>query len=234
MKSTITKPTQEPRLPPGGPIDEEQAKKEREALKKVKLRSFTATPPSVAAFGQSTLQWDVTVPSGDPLIDIAVYLDAEGVSPHGSKKVSPSFTRTFELKAAGEFATRLLGKAQVTVDLGACQVQGLAPVVFSAVTKPQIDALFRDNPDVKLKDGGSKVALGRFSVDISIPLEIEVPSWFNADMDISLKFRLHATDRVRASLDDVSVDVSWTLFEHLFSLGCTGIVQAALEKQAEV
>src|SRR4029453_16512247 len=97
MKSTITKPTQEPRLPPGGPIDEEQAKKEREALKKVKLRSFTATPPSIAAFGQSTLQWDVTVPpSGDPLIDIAVYLDDEGVSPTGSRKVAPNFTRTFE------------------------------------------------------------------------------------------------------------------------------------------
>ena len=54
--STITKPKQ--KLPmPGEPVNEEQAKKERKALKKVKLRSFTATPPSIAAFGQSTLQF---------------------------------------------------------------------------------------------------------------------------------------------------------------------------------
>src|SRR4029450_1520080 len=53
-------------------------------------------------------------------------------------------------------------------------------------------------------------------------------------MDISLKFRLFASDRVRAILNTVSVDVSWTILEHLASLGCTGVVQAALEKQAEV
>jgi hypothetical protein len=37
-------------------------------------------------------------------------------------------------------------------------------------------------------------------------MEIEVRSWFSADMEISLKFRLFASDRVRAILNDVLSD----------------------------
>jgi hypothetical protein len=40
--------------------------------------------------------------------------------------------------------------------------------------------------------------------------------------------------RVVATLDNVSVDVSWSLLSHLLSLGCTAVISAALQKQAEV
>jgi hypothetical protein len=45
-------------------------------------------------------------------------------------------------------------------------------------------------------------------------MEIEVRSWFSADMEIRLKFRLFASDRVRAILNDVLADVSWSILEH--------------------
>jgi hypothetical protein len=244
--STVTtaETLRDPQDPADDPADKDQAKKERAALNKVKLRSFTATPTSVHAFGKSTLQWDVSIPpSGDPLIQIGVFLDDVAVSATGSTTVSPSVTKTFHLAAAGELVKRELGTVQVAVDFGTCQVQDLAAGVLGALMKTQIDNTFSGSPDLKLKDGGATVALGNFSVNISIPLEIEVPDWFNADMDIALKFSLFAADRdpgpgvnvrVLASLDDASVDVSWSILSHLLSLGCTGVVQEALSKQAEV
>jgi hypothetical protein len=218
-----------------------QAKKERAALNKVKLISFTATPTSVAPFGTSTLAWNVTIPpSNDPLVDIGVFLDDTGVAPTGSTTVSPSANRSFRLAAKGEFASRALGSVLVAVNFGGCQTQDVAVGVFAAVAKAPIDALFAGSSDIKLKPGGSTVTLDNFKVAIAIPLEINVPDWFDADMDIALTFSLFGRPtaagdvRAFAALDDVSVDVSWSLLSHVLSLGCTGVVQAALQKQAEV
>jgi hypothetical protein len=225
------------------PADTAQAKKEREALKKVKFHSFTATPPSIGPFHTSTLQWNVTVPpSNDPVISIGVFLDDTEVSPTGSTTVSPTFTKTYRLTAAGEFASRLLGQTQVTVDFGACQTQELAAGVLSQIVKTQIETMFAGSREMKLKQGGATVTLDNFKLAIAIPLEIEVPDWFNADMDVLLTFSLFAKPKPKPALDmevvsildDVSVDVSWSLLSHLFSLGCTAVVQAALQKQAEV
>jgi hypothetical protein len=109
----------------------------------VKLHSFTASPPTIQAFGKSTLQWSVTgPPPDDPLITIEVRLEDVGVSPNGSTTVAPSSTKTFHLTAGGDFASRLLGTVQVIVDFGVCQVQDLPAGVFSALAKQPIDDMF--------------------------------------------------------------------------------------------
>jgi hypothetical protein len=207
----------------------------------VKLHSFTATPPSIGPFHTSTLAWNVTVPpSDDPLIDIGVFLDDTGVNPIGSTTVSPTFTKTYRLTAAGEVASKVLGQTQVTVDFGGCQTQDdLGAAVVGQVVKTQIEKMFAGSGEIKLKQGGATVTLDNFKVTIAIPLEIEVPDWFNADMDILLTFLFARPTptldmRVVATLDNVSVDVSWSLLSHLLTLGCTAVVSAALEKQAEV
>ena len=99
---------------------------------------------------------------------------------------------------------------------------------------------FTGSSEITLKPGGSTVTLDTFKVAIAIPLEINVPDWFDADMDVDLSFNLFGRPtsvgdvRAFASIDNVSVDVSWSLLSHVLSLGCTGVVQAALQKQAEV
>jgi hypothetical protein len=217
-----------------GPIETEEAKKERAALKKVKLRSFTATPPSIEALGTSTLRWSVTgIPAVDVTINLSVFLEDEEVAPVGSKAVSPSFTRTFHLNAKGSVADKTLGTAQVKVDFGACEPRELVPSAVTRTVQAEIDAQLVGSRKVRPR-GGSKASLGDFSVDVKIPLEIEVRSWFNADMDVSLRFSLFASsERVRSTLDNVSVDVKWTFLEHLASLGVTGIVQSAMQQLAE-
>jgi hypothetical protein len=225
-----------------GSADRDQRNKENEALKKVKFHSFTATPPSIGPFHTSTLEWNVTVPPpGDPPIVIGVFLDGTGVSPTGSTTVSPTFTKTFHLTAGGEFASKALGQTQVTVDFGGCQTQDdLGAAEVGQVVKTQIEKMFAGIGEMKLKQGGATVTLDNFKVTIAIPLEVEVPDWFNADMDVLLTFSLFARPsptldmRVVATLDNVSVDVSSSLLSNLLSLGCAAVVSAAIQKQAEV
>jgi hypothetical protein len=223
-----------PTRTPGDPIDPIEAKKEREALKKVKLRSFTATPPSIEALAASTLQWSVTgIPPDDLTVNLGVFLEDEEVAPTGSKTVSPGFTRTFHLNAKGSVANKSLGTTQVKVNFGACLDDELVPSLVTRKVKETIDAQVAGSRKVKPR-GGSTVQLADFSVNVSIPLEIEVRGWFNADMDVSLRFSLFASsERVRSELTNASVDVSWTFLEHLAGLGITGIVQSAMQKLAE-
>lgn len=217
--------------PPGPEPDE--GPKERKALKKVKLQSFTATPPSIEALGASTLRWHVTgIPPDDPTVILGVFLEDDDVAPNGSKEVSPTFTRTFHLNVKGSVVDQSLGTAQVKVDFGACQEREVLPVAIQGPIEDEIDAQLAGSRKVRPK-GGSKARLGDFRVDVTIPLEIKVRNWFNADMDVSLRFSLFASDRVRSDLRDASADVSWTLLEHLAGLGITGIVQAALQQLAE-
>jgi hypothetical protein len=218
---------------PPGPEPDEGAK-ERKALKKVKLHSFTANPLSIEALGTSKLQWQVTgIPPDDPTVILGVSLDDEEVAPTGSKEVSPSFTRTFHLNAKGSVVDQPLGTAQVEVDFGACQEREVLPVAIQGRIEDEIDAQLAGSRKVKPK-GGSKARLGDFRLDVTIPLEIEVRNWFNADMDVSLRFGLFASsERVRSDLREVSADVSWTLLEHLAGLGLTGIIQSALQQLAE-
>jgi len=84
------------------------------------------------------------------------------------------------------------------------------------------------------------VTFGDFSINIFIPLSISIPNWFDATMDVTMKFTLFETfgpffplGKVQCGLSDVSVDVSWGLLSHVLSFGCTGIVQAALEIEAK-
>lgn len=65
---------------------------------------------------------------------------------------------------------------------------------------------------------------------IFVPLEIKVPDWFNADMDIGVQLSVHG---VAVSPKRVTVDVSWTFFEHLASLACTGFIQSGMQQLAQ-
>src|SRR5262245_55442913 len=88
-------PTKRPRAPatkkPRALGDTDNGKKERDARKKAKLRSFIADPPSIEALGTSTLRWSVAgIPPDDVTINLGVFLEDEEVEPVGSKAVSPS------------------------------------------------------------------------------------------------------------------------------------------------
>jgi len=218
-------------MPP--PVDPKLKEKEREELDKVVAKSFTADPRSVNTFGTTTLSWEVTLPANSPF-DIDVVLDGDAVQPIGSKSLSMSSSRTFSLGAKTEHAGRALKRVSVKVDDSACQTKLLVRADdIVNVIKGAMDQRFSGNSDFRLKDNGTSVSVGDGTIGISVPIEIEVPNWFNADMAIGIKLAVSPGRPVSVSAPTVSVDVRWSFFEHLASLVCTGAVQSGMEKLAQ-
>jgi hypothetical protein len=210
----------------------EEKKKENAVLAQVKLHSLTASPRSIPVFGKSTVSWNVTLPPAGPAVPVAMFLEGQSVASVGSRQVSPSFSKTFHLEAKGDLVARALGQTTVAVDPGTCHTLYISPDLVQAVVKSQLNTLLGGNSQITLRGDGTAVKLGHFGLTASVPLQISVPNWFDAKMDVSLKFSLFASDHVLAFIDNISVDVSWSIREHLASLGCTGVVQAALEIEA--
>ena len=218
-------------MPP--PVDPQLKKKEQEELDKVVAKRFTANPRSVDTFGTTTLSWEVTLPANSPF-DIEVVLDGDVVQPIGTKSVTMSSSRTFSFGAQTEHAGRALKRVSVNVDDSACRSELLVRADdIVNVIKAEMDQRFSGNSDLRLKDNGTTVSVGDGTIGISVPIEIEVASWFNADMAIGIKLAVSPGRPLSVSAPTVSVDVRWNFFEHLASLFCSGAVQSGMEKLAQ-
>jgi hypothetical protein len=215
-------------MPP--PVDPNLVKKEQAALKKVTLKSFTANPRTVKTFGSTTLSWNVTVPESE--FDIFVKLNDEVVAPTGSKTRALQQTTSFRLSASTENAGRLLRTVSVTVDASECKANLLDAFVITQRIKTAFNQRFSGSSKFKLRDGGTEVTLSDGAISIGVRLEIEVPNWFNANMNIGIQLSVLGPERVKVASKNVSVNVSWGFFEHLASLGCTGFVQSGMEQLA--
>lgn len=215
-------------MPP--PVDPNLIKKEQEALKKVVVRSFTVNPRSVKTFGTTTIAWNVTVPESE--FDIAVNLNGDGVAPTGSKSVSLQQTRSFTLSASTENAGRQLKKATVTVDASECRAQLLeAFPIIQQIKKPFNDR-FSGSSKFKLRGTGTEVTLGDGGISIGVRLGLNVPDWFDADMNMGIQLSVLAGVPVKVAAKSGTVNVKWGFFEHLASLGCSGFVQSGMEQLA--
>ncbi len=215
-------------MPP--PVDPELVKKEQEELKKVVVHSFTANPRTVKTFGTTTVSWKVTVP--DSLFDIAITLNGEAVEPIGSRSFSLPQTRLFRLSASTEHAGRLLRQITVQVDQSECDSKLVEAFPIIQLLKTTFNNRFSGSSKFKLKDDGTQVTLSDGTISIGIPLELEVPDWFNADMIIGIQLSVLAGLPVKVASKSVTVDVRWGFFEHLASLFCTGFVQSGMEQIA--
>jgi hypothetical protein len=85
---------------------------------------------------------------------------------------------------------------------------------------------FSGGGNFTLKTGGSTVTAGANGlVDIHVPLTIDVPDWFDADMDIHLQLTISGADgHVFVAAPVVDPEVRWSLLSNLASLGCTDAI----------
>ena len=82
------------------------------------------------------------------------------------------------------------------------------------------------------------VTLGNGTVTVDIPLNIDVPDWFDAEADFTVELNVEPTGSLTAlsfdvTLANVSVDISWSLFGEILSLGCEHFIETAMQKVAE-
>jgi hypothetical protein len=217
-------------VPP--PVDIDLIKAEREALSKIVVKKFSASPTTVETFGTTTVTWSVTVPA-DAEFDIEIALDGEPVLAQGSQSFTLGSPRTFSLTATTEHTAGILGRISVAVDASDCRTRRLVSSdLIESRIKAALDERFSGNGDFRLTGDKSTVSVGDGTIAIGIPLEIEVPNWFNADMDIGVTLKVSAGTPVLVTASSISVDVSWSFFEHLASLFCTSAVQSGMQKLA--
>jgi len=209
---------------------------EKDALKKVKLNSFTVVPTTVAPYGTVTATWDVTIPNTE--FDIVLTLHGQPVDATGTKAFKLATQRdSFALAAVINdpplpFASRILKSVPVLVNSTDCQDEDLPASVVTVPLKDAMDAAFSGGGNFTLKPGGSTVTAGSDGlVDIHIPITIEVPDWFDADMDIHIQLTITGADgHVFVAAPVVDPQVHWSLLSNLASFGCTDAIGLGMTK----
>jgi hypothetical protein len=210
---------------------------EREALNKVKLNSFSVVPAKVSPYGTVTATWDVSIPTDVPF-DILLTLHEQEVGAKGSMTFRmANQSQSFTLRAVINdpplpFAARILKTLTVVVNTTGC---GDVPYPTSAVTgllKDGMDQAFSSGDNFTLNDGGSTVTAGDAGlVDIHVPLTIEIPDWFDADMDVHIQLTISGADgHVFVAAPVVDPQVHWSLLSNLASLGCTDAIGLGMTK----
>ena len=206
-------------------------KQEAAALDKVLLKSFSVTPTTVPVFGSVSIAWDIQVPQGDFIPE--TQLNGEPVPRTGSKQVSVVYPTTFSLTASINTVSRSLRSIPVSVNTSACKSTSLDRQSLVNLVKTQADSRFGSSDQFTLKDGGSQVTLGNGVLGIVVPLSLNIPDWFDADMTITVDLRVSGGSKLSVSTGDVSADVSWSFFENLASLECGHFVEQGMTKIAE-
>ena len=216
-------------MPP--PVDPKVLKQERAALDKVSVKKFGANPRSMPTFGATTVSWDVTVPGGG--VDVELTLDNTPVPPIGSQSFSLLQTRTFKLAARTEHTGKSLRSITVTVDSSACQTKVIEAFLVTQVLKSELNARFGGSTKLKLKEP-PEVVLSDGTISMAIRSTINVPDWFDADMNITIQLAVLAgAGAIRVASKGLFVNVKWGFFEHLASLLCTGFAQSGMEQIAK-
>lgn len=202
--------------------------RDREILKQVKLISFTADPATIQPFEESRLSWEVEGPKQE----FTLKLNSLPVTLKGSKMVKRLSTTSYKLTAYGVILSKQLDQLVLKIDDSQCKTAEYPATLIIGNVTEAIRERFHDNDQIRLKNDSPKVTMDQDGIHVGINSTINVPDWFDADMDIGMDFRLVAelNGDVSVFLSNTNVDVSWSLLEHLASLGCTGVVQSALER----
>lgn len=204
-------------------------------FRKVKLLSFQAEPTNVTSFGNSTISWKVSLP--DVLaLKLSTSAGSQYVSPEGSTDINLLFTTKYTLIVYGEVLSKEIGSLTITVDETNIAIYRLEASLIEGGIKNLILNLFPKD-QIGLRDESAKLlSIDYTGIHLTLPLVVYVNNWRNADLDISLTFSAYAFHQdnesravVRMNAVKTSVDVSWTIGEHilanLFSKGCSTVVQ---------
>jgi hypothetical protein len=224
-------------LPGGGTGDPIQVKQnERDALAQVVLRTFTMNPLSVAPFGTTTANWNVTIPPNLPF-EIVIKLNGQIVPPIGSQSfqlIQPTQFNLTAVIADDPTVGRLLRGWLVRINTSTCNNIEYPSSVLTEPLKEEFDALFSGINRITLKPGGTNVTAGENIVTIDVPFTIDVPDWFDGDGNINIQLEVTGATKIFVGNVAVNTDVHWSLLSDILSGGGSSWAGTALSQVSNV
>jgi hypothetical protein len=207
----------------------------RNALNKITSFSFSVSPLSVPVNSGVTASWHVVLPVVEGFTFV-IKLNGMAVAATGTQTFLVNYTETFTLTASVTIdptVARTLGAKTVQVSTSDCQTMTVSSALITIPIESQLQQAFASSSQITLKSGVSVVA-GTGVINISAPLNINVPDWFDADMTIAIQIDISGGSSVLVSAPTVNVQVSWGLASNLLSLGCTDLVGSGMTQIAQV
>jgi len=67
-----------------------------------------------------------------------------------------------------------------------------------------------------------------------VPIAIDVPDWFDADMDIHVQLTITGAGQVFVAAPVVDPQVSWSLLSNLLSFGCTDGISSGMTQISKI
>jgi hypothetical protein len=197
-----------------------------ELLGAIQVVSFSAYPPEVVPFGATTLSWQVKLPTTlhEPVSMIVDGKKSAAGATSGSVVATLTAGTQFALTASSTLVSRVIKTLAVTVDTSACKALGSTPVAASVLTAPlkqQLDGRFSGSSQFALRSGGTVVTPVDGGANIAVPLHLNIPDWFDAEMDITIQLGIWmaAVGAVSVQATRTDVHVTWTWLQDL--AGCT-------------
>ncbi len=200
------------------------AEQQFQLLGAIQVVEFAADPATVRPFETTKLTWQVKLPT---TLHVPVTMTVAGTrgapnATSGSAVATLTGTTLFGLTAATALVSRVIKTLTVTVDESGCRTFPTVPAsVLTEPLKQELDGHFSGGSRFALRSGGSQVTAVLGGANILIPLHLNIPNWFDADMDITIQLRIwmQSLGTVTVQAPSTDVHVIWTWLQDL--AGCT-------------
>lgn len=210
--------------------------REYELLGAIQVVSFTANPTTVKRGATTKLSWEVRLPNTLHAVTLIVGgQKVQGLSGSVSVSVgsytaaSGPTTAEFGLTAETPLVSRMIAAVTVAVDTSECKKLSIARLILVDSIKHGLQERLQGSSQVSVDGNGISVLMGdklpkplNGSIFIEIPLNLKVPDWFNAAMDIKVWLNMgidNQNNQVPVTAPAVDVHVSWTWLQDV--AGCT-------------
>lgn len=211
------------------PPTEEMLEKAADCLDDTDVQQFKVTPTEIIPGQVATVGWKTSSPGG---CTVALELNGTGVQRAGSKQVSPTNTTTYKLAGRMFGLYKQFGTISLVVNTSACTTVTVPEEVVRNLVRNAVRTTLGDVPVHERSP--ADVEIDAAGIRISIKLKVEVPNFFNPDLNIRMTIRAAVEEgRPRAYFTQYSASVNWPWWVTGITLGITEFIENILEDKIE-
>jgi hypothetical protein len=203
----------------GGGNGNIEAARQRRLLETIQVVSFAANSTTVTPFGTVTLSWQVVVPTALNF-PVSIIVNGQEVGTSGTLAITVVTQTEVQLGAASPLASVTLKTLTLTLDQSGCQTSTPPALDVTGPLQQALTDRFSGSSSFTLRGSGITVTPFDGYAAIAIPLDLRVPDWFDAAMDITIQLGVTMADGSSVAVQPyTNVHITWTWLQDL--AGCT-------------